>query len=201
MSDDKKLTPQERAEQNYQSQQRMLEANAKLRKLGVLADNCKPNRHVWITGQYPLTCEKCGYEVPADEMTQPGRFLDYSIATKVLKHLNVHWNDHSVEEPGTEHIGGLYLYALVYQPYDDIQTLFRELPAYSEELSASNELINYLSSLGYSVELTTKPDTFQERFFCKIEKLRGESKTWTEKGNSLSHALCLCALSLPEFKV
>jgi hypothetical protein len=78
---------------------------------------------------------------------------DKLIAEEVLGLKNVHWDNYAIEEEGTEHIGGIYRNALVYQPYDDCETLFKEVPQFTSKMDAAWEVVESLRKKGIDVEI------------------------------------------------
>lgn len=119
---------------------------------------------------------------------KPNRDFDILIAEKVMGLKNVHWSNHDIEEEGSEHIGGLYRTALVYQPYHDCESLFREVPFYGTEIGAAWEVVEKLRSMDLTVDVSSYPES-REWLSSHYD---GAANEWVLKKVTLYYQCSIC---------
>ena len=132
----------------------------------------------------------------------PRRAMDTKVAKRVMNLKKVHWNDSTVEEKGNEFIGGLYVMALVYRPDEQYKSIFREVPKYSEDMTAAWKVVEELfrDSWSVSIEGSERIDTipfaggYDVTFSCKC----GARGRISADHDSLPMAICLAALKVVE---
>lgn len=140
---------------------------------------------------------------------KPSRELDLEIANKVMGLKNVHWNDHTIDEEGSEHIGGMYRNALVYQPYDDCPNLFVEVPLYSSDMTAAWEIVEKLKTIDPNIYHLSRALKLELRYqgsrhgwnasFDLENDHAGDDITyWHAESESPTLAICLAALKTKE---